>query len=245
LRTGDLVVLSDGAEHTLQSDRYVHASSVGDYGGDVLVGRDGAGDASRVLCGAFYFDHSSSNPLLHSLPGVLHIAALDIVETPQMSAVLDLITHEAKQNRSAGTLTASWLMDTLFVYVVRYWQALAVSAEPQGLHALIDHQIGDALQRIHTNPSEAWSVEKLAKLVGMSRAAFAKRFAELVGTPPMEYITLWRIDRAAALLRDRQVSVAAAAEHVGYASEAAFGRRFQKLRGLPPAAYRAQHAARP
>ena len=238
---GDLIVVSDGSEHMLQSDPSVLPRYIGDYGGKTLIGRDGQGLSCKLLCGAFYFEHTSGNPLLASIPRYLHLKLQDGGDADRIAALLQLITHESTRGASANKLAASWLMDTLFVYIVRHWQKQTKSKTVQGVHALIDRQIGEVLRLIHRKPSNAWTVESLAKEVGMSRAAFARRFNNLVGMPPMEYVTHWRIDLAASLLRDKGVSVASAAASVGYASEAAFGRRFQKLRGQPPGSYRSHY----
>jgi transcriptional regulator GlxA family with amidase domain len=130
------------------------------------------------------------------------------------------------------------LIDTLFVYIVRAW----LRDQPEGscgwLGALRDPQISKALSLIHERPQEPWTVEALARAVAMSRAAFAKRFAELVGEPPLAYVTRWRMDIAAKLLRESRETVARIAGRVGYVSETAFAKAFRRRRQLAPGAYR-------
>jgi AraC-like DNA-binding protein len=102
---------------------------------------------------------------------------------------------------------------------------------------LRDPQVGAALGLIHREPEREWTVAGLAAEVGMSRSPFAAKFAELVGEPPLAYLTAWRMQVAAGLLRDG-LPVAEVAARVGYESEAAFSRAFKRWRGESPSAYR-------
>jgi AraC-like DNA-binding protein len=104
--------------------------------------------------------------------------------------------------------------------------------------------VGQALAALHGNPAAAWTVESLARSVGVSRSALADRFAEMVGQPPMQYLALWRMQLASRRLLegDPVVEVAAA---IGYESEAAFSRAFKKLVGEAPATWRRANVRRP
>ena len=105
------------------------------------------------------------------------------------------------------------------------------------LAGLRDPVVGQALAALHGEPATAWTVESLARAVGVSRSVLADRFAEMVGQPPMQYLALWRMQLASRLLLEggRVAEVAAA---VGYESEAAFSRAFKKLVGEAPATWR-------
>jgi AraC-like DNA-binding protein len=95
-----------------------------------------------------------------------------------------------------------------------------------------------ALRLIHARPAEAWTIERLAREVGLSRSAFAERFTEYVQVSPMHYLARWRMQLAARMLEKQGVSVSQAAAEVGYESEAAFNRSFKKYLGVPPGAWR-------
>ena len=88
------------------------------------------------------------------------------------------------------------------------------------------------------SPARNWTVEELADSVGMSRAAFASRFGELLGEPPMQYLAGWRMHLAKHLLRDSNLAIGEIAGRVGYESEAAFNRAFRRVVGAPPAGWR-------
>ena len=115
------------------------------------------------------------------------------------------------------------------------WLRFPVTAP---LRALVDPQIGEALGLIHQRPDQPWTVEAFASRVGMSRSAFAARFARLVGEPPLTYLTRWRMDRATRLLRETQAGLNEIAARVGYEAEAAFNKAFKRWIGTPPGAYR-------
>jgi transcriptional regulator GlxA family with amidase domain len=131
----------------------------------------------------------------------------------------------------------SRLADILVVQAVR--ANLAQSGGCKGwLRALIDPQIGRALSLIHEKPEDDWTVESLASKVGMSRSAFAARFAQLVEEPPLTYLTRWRMQKASRLLETSHAGVAEVAKRVGYDAEAAFSKAFKRWIGVAPGAYR-------
>ena len=142
-----------------------------------------------------------------------------------------------------STAVKQQLMNVLFVYIVRAWLTQQPESSAGWLGALRDPRIGKTLTLIHESPQQHWSVELLANSVSMSRAAFAKRFSDLVGEAPLTYITRWRMDLAANILRQSSVPIAAIATQVGYESETAFSKIFRRSRGLPPGQYRTQNIA--
>jgi transcriptional regulator GlxA family with amidase domain len=134
---------------------------------------------------------------------------------------------------------ANRLCDALFVYLLRsHLTARAGDAAASWLRGLDDPQIRAALTLMHERPEHAWSVAALAAGVGMSRAAFAARFTALVGQTPIRYLTQWRMQKAATLLRTERRSIESIARHVGYESPVAFAKTFKRVTGRPPGAYR-------
>ncbi|MEU3345416.1 helix-turn-helix domain-containing protein [Streptomyces sp. NPDC006700] len=109
--------------------------------------------------------------------------------------------------------------------------------------ALADPAVGAALQHMHAEPATAWTVERLSRRAGLSRAAYSRRFTELVGRPPMTYLSWWRMTTAGRILRsDADAPLQTVAERVGYRSEFAFNRAFKREFGISPGAYRRQGA---
>ena len=110
------------------------------------------------------------------------------------------------------------------------------------MRALADRHIAESLERLHNNLSHAWTLESLAREVGLSRAGFARRFKELVGMSMFDYLTQLRVQRAKELLSDTGLSLYAVANHIGYESDLAFTRTFKKRTGVTPTAYRKSQA---
>ena len=123
----------------------------------------------------------------------------------------------------------------------RYLEALPPS-QTGWLAGLRDPLVGQALAALHADPQDEWTVERLARLVGVSRSILAERFTEMVGHPPMQYLALWRMQLASRLLAEGG-QVASVAAAVGYESEAAFSRAFKKLVGQAPATWRREAAS--
>jgi AraC-like DNA-binding protein len=121
--------------------------------------------------------------------------------------------------------------------VRRYVERLP-DASTGWLGGLRDRHVGRALALIHEDPARAWTVDALADEIALSRSAFYERFVRLIGQPPMQYLTQWRMQAAANLLRQSGAPIASIALDVGYESEAAFARAFKRLVGAPPAAWR-------
>jgi transcriptional regulator GlxA family with amidase domain len=127
---------------------------------------------------------------------------------------------------------------------VRAWfeSARAPDAPTGWAAAITDPVVHEALQHIHQRPANPWTVESLAAGVGLSRAAFARRFSALTGQPPLTYLTWWRMVLASRLLRSSDVSLDTVAGQVGYASEFAFAKAFKRHFGIAPGGYRRQAA---
>ena len=245
LSAGDAILLPHGTAHTLK-DAERTAACVEDidylacrrpwFGESARFGGDGP--VTALVTGHFTFSGSASrNPLLGTLPLVIHLPADAIAASPQLSGVVPLILSESAKPGPGATVVLARLADLLLIHALRYWIATA-GAEECGLHAVADPTIGAALRLIHASAAEPWTVESLASAVAMSRSAFAARFAKLVGEPPLQYLTRWRMTTAARLLASGAMSIPAVAEAVGYSSPIAFTKAFTRFMGVGPGAYR-------
>ena len=160
-----------------------------------------------------------------------------------LSQFMRLALAEATDKRAGGEGVLGRLSELMFVEAVRR-HLKSLPAEQTGwLAGLRDEFVGRALTLLHSKPAHPWTLEQLAREVGLSRSSFAERFTHFVGQPPMHYLTQWRMQMAAGLLSGGAASVATIAENVGYESEAAFSRAFKKLVGAPPATWRRQRRA--
>jgi AraC-like DNA-binding protein len=155
-----------------------------------------------------------------------------------LEALANLAVAETTAGRTGGECVLARASELMFVEVIRRYVATLPPEQTGWLAGLRDPFVGRALAALHDRPAEPWTVESLAREAALSRSALAERFAHLVGEAPMQYLTRWRMQLAATLLRTRAASVFEAAVEVGYASEAAFSRAFKKIVGVPPAAWR-------
>jgi AraC-like DNA-binding protein len=251
LSAGDVALLPRGSVHVLRdpsrSAQVVHA--IGEVGcprptAVTPVRFGGDGPVTSIVVGAFRFGVAARSVLLESLPPVLHIAAGDAEMSPQLAAAVQLILAESAAPGPGSTILSARLAEILLIHALRARASATDCAEP-GLRALSDPAIGTSLRIMHARSAEAWTVDGLARAVNMSRSGFAARFTELVGEPPLHYLTGWRMTEAARLLREREESVPLIAEQVGYGNPAAFMKAFARVQGVGPGAYRRAYRLSP
>ncbi|WP_371656178.1 MULTISPECIES: AraC family transcriptional regulator [unclassified Streptomyces] len=248
LNPGDVVFLRDGRGHILAD----HPSTVaveakaeqcrgGAPLGSVTVG--GEGPEASLLCGNYHLDQGRAHPLVHQLPEVIHLQTRH-GRHPELSAAVQLLGSELENPRIGSDGIVPTLIDSLLLYILRAWLEEQSPAAARGWAAALgDSAVAPALSAIHADPSAQWTVESLAERAGLSRAAFARRFAALVGEPPMAYLTRWRMTTAARLLRETDAPLTSVAARTGYGSEFAFAKAFKREYGLAPGGYRRQTRA--
>ena len=249
LMPGDVVLLPTGSPHDMVSrpggrtrayDR-VTKEELMTPDGDLLIA--GPGAVTRFICAAYEYDQEVAHPLLSLLPPVVHIPADPPGDGAPIQSTLRLLGGELGGRSPGSRSVVSRLTDVLFVQVLREW----LKREHGGacwLRALSDPQIANVIALMHARPAEPWTLATLAQSVNLSRATLARRFTELVGEPPLAYLTRWRMDLAARRLRETTEPVNVIAHGVGYTSEFAFSRAFTRARGEAPVRYRrALHTA--
>ena len=198
----------------------------------------GGGSTTRFVCGYLVCDRRMSRHLFNALPRMLRIPLGD---TPGAEWIAELLRAGVKQTAASGPGSATVLAKLSELLVVEALRRYAASLpEGQGgwLAAVRDPQLGRALALMHGEPGRAWTVDDLARESALSRSALGERFAGLVGEPPMQYLTRWRLSLAAQSLRAGTEPIARIAEQVGYDSQAAFNRAFKREFGAPPAQWR-------
>jgi len=244
LRPGDLALVPHGEGHRLASEPGVPAVPLFDLPREQVSDRyeilriDGGGVNVRLICGAVRFDHPAGRHLVELLPRVIRVDAADSLQREWMHSTLRVMAAEASELKPGGEAVITRLADVLVIQAIRSWIDRAPEARKGWLGALRDQQIGRAITLIHSDPARAWTVERLASEVAMSRSAFAARFTELVGETPMAYVARERMYVAMNYLREERATIGEVAARVGYQSEAAFSRAFKRGTGLSPGAAR-------
>jgi len=241
---GDVLLMPSGIGHALASEPDVSPVPLSTLlaekrvGDGKLVRAGGGGVPSVLYCGAYRFDSEGPHPILSLLPPVIHVPAEDGRLAGPLEATLGLLTHEFVAGEPGSAALVGRLVDVLFVQVLRAWLARQPEGRAGWLGALRDPQIGRALALVHADPAADWGLERLARSVAMSRAAFARRFRELVRESPLRYVARCRMDLAARLLRETDEPLPAVAAAAGYESEFAFSKAFRRSRGVPPGRFR-------
>jgi AraC-like DNA-binding protein len=251
LQEGDLFVLPQGDAHVLSSapgmraapdmSRFARRTTplplVYELGG-------GGPERARLVCGFLGCDERPFNPLLSALPAVIHLSAAGADgANGWLEMLLNIAVRESGSARAGAENVLARLSELMFVEAVRRYLETLPPAQTGWLAGLRDPVVGHALATLHGEASDPWTVERLARVVGVSRSVLAERFTEMVGQPPMQYLALWRMQLASRLLAEGG-QVAEVASAVGYESEAAFSRAFKKLVGQAPATWRRNISAR-
>jgi AraC-like DNA-binding protein len=198
-------------------------------------------EASTIaVCGFLGCDLRPFNPLVAALPRMLHLPASHA--GAWVARVIDQAVVESNDKRPGGDAVLERLAEMMFVDAARRYLDTLPEDATGWLAGLRDRFVGKALALMHERPDRPWTVDDLARKVGLSRSALHDRFVQYVGHPPMQYLANWRIQVGARLLRESNRNVATIALDVGYDSEAAFSRAFKRMVGMPPAAWRKAQA---
>lgn len=250
---GDVVLMPHGSAHTIASAKDLHPTPVGELlaqigidewtgpkstpptGAEIQWG--GAGGRSTIIAGILSPRDFHVTPVLRLLPRLIHIRAAHSTMTPRLAATLSAVIDEFNEGAPGWTYTVCRLTEVIFCQALRAHLQGNASGARGWLQAMSDPRISESLALMHHETAKDWTLDSLARAVGMSRSRFASRFEELLGETPMRYFTQIRLSEAADRLA-RGDAVLQAAEAAGYASEKAFARAFKQWAGMPPAQYR-------
>ncbi len=190
-----------------------------------------------MLTGIYQMRGEISQRLLSALPALLVLS-----DDTRNAALIRLLGNEIVNDEPGQEVVLDRLLDLLLVAVLRSWFSRPDTGAPAWYRAHGDPVVGRALRMLHHNPAHPWTVASLASAAGVSRAGLARRFTELVGEPPMTYLTSWRLAMAADLLREQDATVTSVARQVGYGSPFALSSAFKRERGVSPRQHRVRLA---
>lgn len=251
LSAGDFVVLPRGGTHVLRDARTsppVLLDALLKSRGratDGVFRAGGSGPATHLVCGRMHFEDVSTLLLLTVLPPLIHVKNDGQRAASWLGATIEHAGNELNEGRLGADVVIARLADILFVHAVAtYLEENAETIESGWLAALRDPKIGPALALLHRQPDRAWSVAALANELGLSRSAFAARFAQLVGESPLRYLARIRLNAAASRLRSSDEKMSSIATTVGYESDSGFTKAFKQRYGETPGHYRRRYSAR-
>jgi AraC-like DNA-binding protein len=249
VRGGQMVLLPQNEEHVLASERGLQPVRADDVplesgnGGLVRLRYGAGGEKSHMVCG-FVASDVQHHPLLDALPSVLVLDLNGDSACEWISSSFRYAAGEHAALRAGSAVVLAKLSELLFVEAVRRYVEKLPAQRGGWLAGLRDPSVGRALGLLHSQIARPWTAGELAREVCLSRSAFAERFTQIVGVPPMKYLAAWRMQLAAQRLRDGHRYVAQVAAEVGYDSEAAFTRAFKREFAASPAQWRKDATAR-
>jgi len=245
LSAGDFVVIPRSDLHVIRDSP---TTKVVDFF-DFLKGRapdkqgafsaGGAGSVARLVCGEMQSENGVTDPLLAVLPPLIHVNGRGGDVAPVLRVTVNQVFEELGSGRNGSAAVVTRLADILFMQAVRaYLDENIDTAESGWLAAMRDPQIGRALVLLHDKPHQPWTVAEIATRVALSRSAFAAKFTQLVGKPPLRYLTRLRLNAATARLRSGNDKLSVIADAAGYESMPAFAKAFKRRLGVTPGEYR-------
>ena len=199
---------------------------------------EGGGEVTRFICGYLACDARLIAPLLTGLPRVVRVPLRADAYGASLERMVRYAADQLATKLPGSEVIVARLAEVLFTEALRRYVTQLAPQRSGWLAGAADPSIGRALAQMHQRPAHPWTLDELAEVACLSRSSLAERFARYLGQAPMAYLTDWRLELGAELLRSTRRSVLAVAGEVGYESEAAFNRAFKRRFSLPPARYR-------
>ncbi|MDN3385169.1 AraC family transcriptional regulator [Pseudoalteromonas sp. APC 3358] len=223
LYAGDLIFLGPGVDHILTSIPPPGKMQI-------------SGDSTLLLCGNCSFESDKLSPLNEIFHQVTIVREDELNKHPWLKSTFDQLSSEYMAQNPGNEIIVNKLTEVVLVELIRI--NFGRQEEHSFLRALKDKRIKKALDLIHSSPENPWTIEALATSIGMSRAAFAKKFTDLVGQTVFAYLSNLRIQKAKEMITTTSAFIDDIALAVGYESERAFTKTFNKYVGMTPKQFR-------
>ena len=238
LTAGDCIILPSGCPFTLASDLGLEPAQAQDVlgrarPGDMILHNRGGEFA--FIGTRFEVDSRKAAALLGTLPPLIHLH--DAEDRDALRWCIAQMMTEMRAERPGGSLAAQHLAHLMLLQAFRLHLARQASDRVGLLYALLDPQLGKAIEAMHADPAHRWTLAELAAQAGLSRSIFAQRFRERVGETPIGYLTQWRMMLAKDRLTAGREPLGTIARALGYESENAFNTAFRRVIGCAPRRY--------
>ncbi|WP_454690052.1 AraC family transcriptional regulator [Achromobacter aloeverae] len=243
LEAGDCFLLSRQRAFSLRSDPALPAIPSDEIYRHAVNGiaRCGAADTFFLIGGRLAFGEEAGL-LFDGLPPVA-VVKRGSDQASVLSWALQCLAHELATPSPGNAIVVQHLGHIMLVQVLRLYLTQEGSSTPSWLLAVSDPRIGAAIQAIHADPAQRWTLEDLARVAGVSRSTLALRFKQKAGIAPLEYVTRWRMQLAARALKSTHATISSIAQKLGYDSDSAFSHAFKRLMKCSPREYRERPAS--
>jgi len=246
LNAGDIVIFPHGDPHIMGNgspvtpmDSAQELQRVMSEG--LTVARlGGGGEIPKVICGYLACEPQLSRIFLGGLPPILKVSIRNDASGQWLENSIRYSVGNAGASRPGVEAVLAKLSEVLFIETLRRYIALLPQEQTGWLAGVRDPEVGKALALLHRKPAHPWTIASIANEVGISRSVLAERFRRYLSETPIAYLTCWRLQLGAQMLKSTSSSVAQIAAEVGYESEPSFNRAFKREFGLPPARFRSQ-----
>ena len=246
LNAGDIIIFPHGDPHIMRNGSPVKAVDNEQELQRVLsqglkVSRlGGGGEVTKFICGYMACDPQLSGVFLGGLPPIMKVHIRNDASGQWLENSLCYSVDNADASGPGGETVLAKLSEVLFIETLRRYIAQLPQEQTGWLAGVRDPEVGRALALLHRKPAHPWTIATLANEVGISRSVLAERFRRYLPETPIAYLTRWRLQLGAQLLKSTNSSVAQIAGDVGYESEPSFNRAFKREFGLPPARFRSE-----
>ncbi|MEQ9946392.1 AraC family transcriptional regulator [Pectobacterium aroidearum] len=243
LEHGDIALMARGAPHVLslssdlagQRHEYLDIRSEKDMPEHE--------EMIHVLSGAYQFWHAPLHPLFTEMPSWTVLRGDEMPRLGALAMTSALLVEELRNTEPGRGIITHGLLDVVFAYVMRQVVARRATEQTGWCQGASDHQVGRVMSLMQEEVAHSWTLDELAKRVGMSRTALAERFREATGDTPLNHLRTLRMQRATQLLADTRQSLDSIATAVGYQDAFGFSKVFKRTTGTSPRAFRLQDAA--
>lgn len=245
LQRGDVAVMARGCHHVISlQPQWREADVVGiDRFNEPPLPADGADDAPAVISGAYQLWHRPLHPLFRDLPDWFVLRAEELPRLGPLALTLDLLDQELRQHGLGASTIVHGLLDALFTYTLRELLAREGEAHSGWAMAVRDAPVRQAMALMHADCARNWTLDELAREVGLSRTGLAERFRKAMGDTPLSHLRTLRMQKAMQLLSETERPLDQVAEAVGYSDAFGFSKVFKREVGVSPRDFRRQDAA--
>jgi AraC-like DNA-binding protein len=238
LEKGDVAWMARGCEHLVSAHESVNRKQIRELGSASTPRAQARLEHSLLVSGAYQFWNSPVHPLFSELPEWFVIRSSELASLERLPLAIGLLEQEIARPELGSESVVNGLLDVIFHYLVRRIVELNGSKPKSWSHALKDPQIRKAVELLHAEPSKEWTLEMLARQVGLSRAGLAQKFKASMGDTPLHYLTTIRMQKAMEMLTQSELNLGAVASAVGYKDAFGFSKVFKKTVGVSPRDFR-------